>query len=98
MMARAANRLPAPLEYLQEQNDGAQSSDTSTLPSTLKVAVTMLPESKMLSIERYQDMWISVDVQGVIHNQRPLADASINLVFLVDNGYVSIYCRFSFKS
>lgn len=77
-------RLPAPVENEREQRED-QPSDTETLPTTLKAAIRIFPEVKILS-EDVQEFSIAVEIEGVLHNRNALSCVTIDVVFVIDNG------------
>ncbi|KAH7384444.1 hypothetical protein BKA66DRAFT_441023 [Pyrenochaeta sp. MPI-SDFR-AT-0127] len=82
-------RLPSPIENLHGQSSTAK---TSPMPTTLQAAVSLFPEIKMLT-EDFQEFCVAVDVEGVLHNPKPLPDTTVDLVLVVDNGfYVTREC------
>ncbi|KAF1831534.1 hypothetical protein BDW02DRAFT_505028 [Decorospora gaudefroyi] len=85
LMARMARRIP-PTDREHEGPDLHVSEGPSEMPTTLRVAVKLYPEVKILT-EDVQEFSIAVDVQGVLHNRKPLPDSTIDVIFLVDNGY-----------
>jgi hypothetical protein len=59
-----------------------------TTPSTLKAAIRILPETKLLGTAEEQDLWVGVEVAGVVHNRHVPTDSSIDVIFVIDNGSV----------
>jgi hypothetical protein len=55
------------------------------MPTTLRVAVRVFPEVKILT-EDVQELNVAVDIEGVLHNRKPLPDTTIDVIFVVDNG------------
>jgi hypothetical protein len=84
--SQVAEKYPSPHDFRQELpsiSDSAAGSYTSA--SVLAAGVRIIPETKILSTEEEQTFWIAVEVEGVQHNRRALADQSIDVVFLIDN-------------
>ena len=87
MFTELAAFMPPPSEPPRENpNIVRLSSASSSLPTTLKAVVRVLPETKVLKSEDQQDFWIAVEVEGVLHNRRALHDPSLDIVILIDNG------------
>lgn len=84
-MGRMAKRLPPPTEYEHEPTDKQILGKPSMLPTTLRAAVNIFTEKKVLS-EEVQEFDIVVEIEGVLHNRRPLPDSTIDVIFVVDNG------------
>jgi hypothetical protein len=85
LMARIAKQLPPPTELYNEGYDTQVPDSPSTMPTTLRAAVRVFPEVKILS-EDIQEISIAVDIEGVLHNRKPLHDTTIDVIFVVDNG------------
>ncbi|KAF1941308.1 hypothetical protein EJ02DRAFT_423145 [Clathrospora elynae] len=86
IMERIAKRLPPPAEFEREASNAHISSATTELPTTLRAAVRVFPEVKILTKD-VQEFSVAVDIEGVLHNRKPLPDTSIDVIFVVDNGY-----------
>lgn len=86
VMKLITRRLPSP-EGHHDTSDGHASSQISIIPTTLRAAVRVFPETKILT-EDFQEFSVAVDVEGVLHNRRLLPDTTIDVVFVVDNGYM----------
>jgi hypothetical protein len=84
-MARIANRLPQPTELDYESSESHFLDKPSTMPTTLRAAVRLFSEVKILT-QDIQEITIAVDIEGVLHNRKPLFDATIDVIFVVDNG------------
>ncbi|KAI4698761.1 hypothetical protein J4E81_005372 [Alternaria sp. BMP 2799] len=52
----------------------------------LRNARKLFPEVKLLT-EEYQDIGVAIEIEGVLHNRKPLPDTGIDVIFVVDNGY-----------
>lgn len=89
IMERMAERLPTPIEDEHRLPDDFTSIIT-TLPTTLRAAIRMFPQTKMLT-QGEQELSVAIEVEGVLHNRRPLPNATIDVIFIVDNGYISAY-------
>jgi hypothetical protein len=92
-ITRAADRLPSSFEYRCEQEEAGTTSDFESTPSTLKAAVRILPETKLLRTAENQDLWVGVEVAGVLHNHHISVDSSIDVVFVIDNRSVAASLR-----
>ena len=84
-MARIAKQLPPPTELDNESSDAHVSDGIPAMPTTLRAAVRLFSEVKILTQE-VQEISIAVDIEGVLHNRKPLRDTSIDVIFVVDNG------------
>ncbi|KAF2036586.1 hypothetical protein EK21DRAFT_51494 [Setomelanomma holmii] len=94
MMDRMAKRLPCPAEDLDSHE--LDDPEDAALPSTLRAAIRIFPEAKRLS-DDLQNISIAVEVEGVLHNRQALKNTTVDVIFVVDNGYdltVGI-CRYS---
>jgi hypothetical protein len=60
-------------------------SDSDTSPTTLRAAVRILPEVKLLGDSEHQEFGVAIEIEAVLHNRKPLRDSSIDVIFLVDN-------------
>jgi hypothetical protein len=87
IMKRIANRLPPSADHDHESTDRIVSKGTSAMPTTLRAAVRIFPQTKILTQDT-QDISVAVDVEGVIYNRKTLPDATIDVIFVVDNGLV----------
>jgi hypothetical protein len=87
MMARMAKRLPSPVADEHElPSVGPQGSEV--MPTILKAAVRMFPQVKILA-EELQEISVAMEIEGVLCGDRgPLPDVTIDVIFVVDNGYV----------
>jgi hypothetical protein len=83
-MDRMAKRLPTPVEDEQELPEG-QAMVVDTMPTTLRAAVRTFPEVKILTGDSHE-FSIAVEIEGVLHNSSTLPNATIDVVFVVDNG------------
>ncbi|KAL1594541.1 hypothetical protein SLS60_010301 [Paraconiothyrium brasiliense] len=81
-----AHGLPSPLGNRQG-TDAIEGPEAPFMPTTLKLMVNILSEVKLLESGQNQEFWASVEIEGVLHNRRELADSTIDVVFIVDNGY-----------
>jgi hypothetical protein len=84
MMERMAKRLPTAVEDEQELRED-QLSGPEALPTTLKAAIRVFPEVKILS-EDLQEFSIAIEIEGVLHNRSALTCTTVDMVFVVDNG------------
>ncbi|CAN9128971.1 unnamed protein product [Alternaria sp. RS040] len=86
IMGRIAKRLPSPTDFDHETSDAQVSGSTSLLPTTLRAAIRLFPEEKLVT-EEYQELGVAIDIEGVLYNRTPLPDTGIDVIFVVDNGY-----------
>jgi hypothetical protein len=84
---RMAQRLPTGAEDEQEILDG-QALKADEMPTTLRAVIRMFPEFKVLT-SGLQDMTVAVEVEGVLHNRSTSPFVTVDVVFIVDNGYVN---------
>ena len=75
-----AQHFPSPVDFHFDSHSNIG------MPSTLNVAMKALPEVKLLSNVEHQEFWVSVQVEGVLHNRRALQDPTLDIVFVIDNG------------
>ncbi|RMZ73828.1 haus augmin-like complex subunit 8 isoform x1 [Pyrenophora seminiperda CCB06] len=80
-MGFATQRMPSPAGTGDEVSMSFQ-----TLPTTLRVATRLYSEVKILTKD-VEEFNVALDIEAVLHNRRPLPDTSIDVIFLVDNGY-----------
>ncbi|KAH4175950.1 hypothetical protein HBI29_034530 [Parastagonospora nodorum] len=85
MMERMATRLPTPVENEPELGE-EQSLEPRTMPTTLRAAIRVFPEVKILTKD-VQEFSVAIEIEGVLHNRNALSCATIDVVFVVDNGY-----------
>ena len=95
VLARVVDRLPSSFAHRCEQEEAVTTYESETLPCTLKAAVRILPETKLLHTTENQDIWVGIEIAGVLHNRNVRVDASIDVVFVIDNRCVShsFHCR-----
>jgi hypothetical protein len=62
-----------------------QPMEEDPLPTTLRAAMRIFPEVKMLTAE-VQDFSVAIEIEGVLQNRYALADGTVDMIFLVDNG------------
>ncbi|KAL5423095.1 hypothetical protein PMIN04_004161 [Paraphaeosphaeria minitans] len=86
MIKQVARGLPSPLGNRHDM-DVIETHEAPRMPSTLKTAINVLSEVKVLGSEQSQEFWASVEIESVLHNRRGLVDPNIDVVFVVDNGY-----------
>ncbi|CAO2655627.1 Nn.00g044300.m01.CDS01 [Neocucurbitaria sp. VM-36] len=86
VMKLITRQLPSPIEDHLDTSDDHSSPRTSIIPTTLRAAVRIFPETKLLADE-YQEFSVAVDVEGVLHNRKSLPDTTLDVIFVVDNGY-----------
>lgn len=86
--SQAAEQHPSPLEFREELPTISDTVSAAIRPaSLLTAAVRIFPEVKILKTAEQQTFWVAIEVEGVQHNRRMLSDSSVDVVFLVDNGY-----------
>jgi hypothetical protein len=54
----------------------------------LRPAIRLFPQVKLLADE-FQEISVAIDIEGVLYNRKPLPNTEIDVIFVVDNGYVS---------
>jgi hypothetical protein len=81
-MARFAIQQPSAIA------GGHEDDEEDVKLTTLRAAVKTIPEVKVLTEER-QEFTVAIELEGVLHNRNPLPDTSLDVIFLIDNGYVS---------
>ena len=82
LITQAAEQHRLPQAVSQDNESTCESTDTIPV---LAVAVKIIPEIKLLSADEVQSFLLAVEVKGVSHNKRPLAEQGIDVVFLIDN-------------
>jgi hypothetical protein len=87
IMGSIAKRIPSPTDFDHETSDAQASGPTALLPTTLRAAIRLFPETKLLT-EEFQEFSVAIDIEGVLNNRKPLPDTGIDVVFVVDNGCV----------
>ncbi|KAH8730817.1 hypothetical protein GQ44DRAFT_420547 [Phaeosphaeriaceae sp. PMI808] len=85
MMERMMHRLPVPVEGDYEPPSD-QAKGASTIPTTLRAAIRIFPQVKYLS-EDLQEFNAAVEVEGVLHNRDMPPNITLDVIFVVDNGY-----------
>jgi hypothetical protein len=85
VITRAAERLPCSFEQRRDYEETDAQGDYESVPSTLKAAIRVLPETKLLQTFKHQEFWVGVEVVGVMHNRHDFANSSIDFVFVIDN-------------
>ncbi|KAF2706945.1 hypothetical protein K504DRAFT_470937 [Pleomassaria siparia CBS 279.74] len=82
------NYLPSPPKT-QHANSLASCPipESDGLPTTLKASIRIVSEVKLLSTQHSEEFWVAVEIEGMLHNRRPLQDTSLDFVFVIDNGY-----------
>jgi hypothetical protein len=69
---------------------GHKEQEEEAKVTTLRAAVRIILEAKSLTEER-QDLTVAVELEGVLHNRSPLPNTSLEVIFVVDNGYMPLY-------
>lgn len=87
-MQRVANRLLTPVEGEHELREGQQ-EEVGAIPTTLRTAVRMFPQAKILT-EAQQELSIAIEIEGVLHNRKDHSNSTIDVIFIIDNGWVSL--------
>ncbi|KAF2690073.1 hypothetical protein K458DRAFT_426908 [Lentithecium fluviatile CBS 122367] len=87
LIAMGADRLPSPFENRDEHAESAELTIDEYIPTTMRAAIRIMPETKLLRAQEQQDMWVAVEISGGLHNRHALADSAIDIVFVIDNGY-----------
>ncbi|KAF2786460.1 hypothetical protein K505DRAFT_318426 [Melanomma pulvis-pyrius CBS 109.77] len=77
--------MPPSPEYNSGLSSGAPPEPTK-LPTTLSAAIRIVPEFEILTSKDYQDLWVAVEVEGVLHNRCYLPDPTLDIVIVIDNG------------
>ncbi|KAH7083172.1 hypothetical protein BKA63DRAFT_402981 [Paraphoma chrysanthemicola] len=85
MMERMAERLPSPVDVDHEPQE-RQLNEATDVPTTLRAEIRIFPQFKELR-EDQQKIDVAVEVEGVLHNRQTLATPTIDVIFVVDNGY-----------
>ncbi|KAH9864429.1 hypothetical protein J1614_010363 [Plenodomus biglobosus] len=74
------------LEYEHESPDAQAAHDPCELPTTMHAAVRVFTDKKVLT-EEIEEIDIAIDIEGVLHNRRSRQDTTVDVIFVVDNGY-----------
>jgi len=82
-MGLATKHIAAPVGH----EDDVSSLTPTTVPTTLRAAIRVFPEVKVLT-EDVEEFTVAIDIEGVLHNRKPLPETTIDVIFLVDNGCV----------
>lgn len=84
-MERMAKRLPTQAEDEHDMlDDGALKADE--MPTTLRTAIRMFPEVKLLNSD-LQELTVAVEVEGVLQNRSTSPSVTVDVIFIVDNGF-----------
>ena len=75
---------PPPSETRRNSNADSVIFD-DVRPTTVKAVVKIISEIKVLS-NTEQDFWVSVQIEGALHNSRILRDPSLDIIMVIDNG------------
>jgi len=85
MISGLAKHLPDVTE-LDHGSLELQAADIpQQLPTTLQAAVRIYTDKKVLA-SKTEEIDVAIDIEGVLHNSRPLSDTLIDVIFIVDNG------------
>jgi hypothetical protein len=82
---RFTKHIPPPTDYDREVADAYVSGSPLALPTTLRAAIRLFPDVKVLTKD-LQEVTVAIDIEGVLHNRKPLPETAIDVVFVVDNG------------
>jgi hypothetical protein len=93
MMDRVTKQLPTPMEDGHELPEH-QAMAAVTMPTILRAAVRMFPEAKVLT-EESCEFDVAIEIEGVTYNCSTSANNAIDVIFVVDNGYVSVRGAYS---
>jgi hypothetical protein len=95
LIRRSCHRLRTTMNHMTKQRstpaeDGYELSEdrattTGTMPTTLRAAARLFPEVKVLTKDSYE-FNVAIEVEGVLCNHSTLANGTIDVVFVVDNG------------
>lgn len=85
-MERLARRLHTQTEDEHEAS-GNCALKPNGMPTTLRAAMRIFPEVKVLT-GGLREMLVAVEVEGVLHNRTAFPSDTVDVVFIVDNGYV----------
>ncbi len=88
LMEGMANRMPPPTDFDHDMSEAHVSDSNLLLPTTLRPAIRLFPQVKLLTDE-FQEISVAIDIEGVLYNRKPLPNTEIDVIFVVDNGYVS---------
>ena len=83
-----AKRLPTPVENEHELPEN-QAMKAAMIPTTLQAAIRMFPQFKVLT-EDQQEISVAIEIEGVLHNRTTLPSMTVDVIFVVDNGYVLV--------
>jgi hypothetical protein len=85
-MDRMTKYFPTPVEDGYELSQH-QAATMGIMPTTLRAAVKMFPEAKVLTEESIE-FGVAIEIEGVLHNRSTSANDTVDVVFVIDNGYV----------
>jgi hypothetical protein len=88
LMEGMANRMPPQTDFDHDVSEAHVSDSNLLLPTTLRPAIRLFPQVKLLADE-FQEISVAIDIEGVLYNRKPLPNTEIDVIFVVDNGYVS---------
>ncbi|KAE8872163.1 hypothetical protein PTNB73_03622 [Pyrenophora teres f. teres] len=80
-MGLATKYMPCPADH----EDGVSTSPP-TVPTILRAAIRVFSEVRVLTKE-VEEFTVAIDIEGTLHNRKSLPDTTIDIIFLVDNGY-----------
>lgn len=82
MIDSVAKHMP----HITELDPALPTADAAQeLPTTLKASVNIMTDLKVLTAER-EEVDVVIDIEGLLHNRKPLWDTQIDVIFLIDNG------------
>lgn len=90
IVGQITKHLSSTIQYQHNRKECQLAADSNALPTTLRAAVRILPEVKLLGNSEYQEFEIAIEVEAVLHNRKPLRDSSIDVIFVIDNASVDI--------
>lgn len=79
--------LPSSQQMTASNTESLSHMNTSVPPSVLAVSVKIIPEKKVLSSKDTQTLWVAIELEGVLHNERIMPNVGLDIVLVIDNGY-----------
>ncbi|KAF2853260.1 hypothetical protein T440DRAFT_477076 [Plenodomus tracheiphilus IPT5] len=86
LIDRLAKRLPHLAKYEHESPDAQEADISRELPTTLRATVRVFSDKRVLTAE-IEEIDIAIDIEGVLHNRKSLPDTTVDVIFVIDNGY-----------
>ena len=86
--SQVASHFPSPMDYQQDIGSTApEKLEYGHFPPPISnVSVRILPEVKILTNDNPQTLWVSVEIEGSLHNRRTLVDSGLDIIIIIDNG------------